>query len=46
MNYYFPESKMSVIVLENVAYDTDDLKKTFDFHLKILELIKLNLNVN
>ena len=43
MKYYFPESKISVVVLENVAYDTDDLKKTFHFHLEILELVKLNL---
>jgi D-alanyl-D-alanine carboxypeptidase len=29
MTYYFPKSKTSVIVLENIAYNTDDLKKTF-----------------
>ena len=27
MNFYFPKTKTSVIVLENVAYETDDLKK-------------------
>ena len=43
MNYYFPESKISVVVLENVAYDTNDLKKTFYYQVEILRLIKLNL---
>ncbi len=41
MNYYFPESKTSVIVLENIAYNTQDLKKTFHYHVGILELVQL-----
>ncbi len=40
MNFYFPKTKTSVIVLENVAYDTDDLKKTFYYHKEILKIIR------
>jgi CubicO group peptidase (beta-lactamase class C family) len=43
MNYYFPETKTSVIVLENVSYDSDDLKKTFHVHVELLELIRKQL---
>ncbi len=40
MNFYFPKTKTSVIVLENVAYQTDDLKKTFYYHTEILKIIR------
>jgi D-alanyl-D-alanine carboxypeptidase len=40
MNYYFPQSKTSVIVLENVNYDISDLKKTFYYHVQILDLVR------
>ena len=40
MNFYFPKTKTSVIVLENVAYDTDDLKKTFYYPTEILKIIR------
>lgn len=40
MNFYFPNTKTSVILLENVAYDTDDLKKTFFYHTEILKIIR------
>ncbi|HEY8936034.1 MAG TPA: serine hydrolase domain-containing protein [Cyclobacteriaceae bacterium] len=40
MNFYFPESKTSVIVLENVARGNDDLKKTFYYHLAILKMLR------
>jgi len=40
MNFYFPKTKTSVIVLANVAYETDDLKKTFYYHTEILEIIR------
>ena len=43
MDFYFPESKTSVIILENIAYDMDDLKKTFHYHTEILELVVNNL---
>jgi len=40
MNFYFPKTKTSVIVLENVAYETDDLKKTFYYPTEILKIIR------
>ncbi|RTY87828.1 serine hydrolase domain-containing protein [Flavobacterium sp. RSP15] len=40
MSYYFPKSQTNVIVLENIAYDTDDLKKTFYYHTEILKIIR------
>lgn len=43
MNFYFPKSKTSVIVLENVYYDVSDLKKTFYYHTGILNLVRNEL---
>ncbi|MNX88263.1 D-alanyl-D-alanine carboxypeptidase precursor [compost metagenome] len=43
MNYYFPKTQTSVIVLENIAYDTDDLKKTFYYHTEILKIIRTEI---
>lgn len=40
MNFYFPKSKTSVIVLENVNYDLSDLKKTFYYHSEILNVVR------
>lgn len=40
MNFYFPKTKTSVIVLENVAYETEDLKKTFYYHTEILKIVR------
>ncbi|MGL2993380.1 serine hydrolase domain-containing protein [Flavobacterium sp. TSSA_36] len=40
MSYYFPKTKTSIIVLENIAYDTDDLKRTFIYHTEILKIIR------
>lgn len=37
MNYYYPETKTSLIMLSNVVYGDDDLKKAFDYHLKVIE---------
>ena len=39
-NFYLPEKKVSVIVLENVVYNPDDLKQTFYVHTAILDLVK------
>jgi CubicO group peptidase (beta-lactamase class C family) len=38
--YFYPQTNMNVIVLENIAYDLDDFKKTFKVHTEIMELIK------
>jgi len=40
MSYYFPKTKTSVVVLQNIAYDTDDLKKTFYYHTEILKMVR------
>lgn len=40
MNFYFPKTRISVIVLENIAYETDNLKKTFYYHTEILKIIR------
>jgi len=40
MNFYFPTNKTSIIVLENIAYDKDDLKKTFYYHTGILKIVR------
>ncbi len=40
LNFYFPQSKRSVIVLENVIFNTDDTKKTFYYHAQILKLVR------
>lgn len=40
MSFYFQKTKTSVIVLSNVAFDTNDLKKTFYYHTEILKIIR------
>ena len=40
MSFYFPKTQTSVIVLSNVAYDTNDLKKTFYYPTEILKIIR------
>ncbi|MES2288011.1 MAG: serine hydrolase domain-containing protein [Bacteroidota bacterium] len=42
MNFYFPASKTSVVVLENIAWDFNDLKKTFYFQIQILKIVREN----
>ncbi|MFK7772342.1 MAG: serine hydrolase domain-containing protein [Saprospiraceae bacterium] len=39
-SYFFPEKNINVIVLENVARDLNDFKKTFAVHMDILKTIK------
>lgn len=38
MNFYYPETKTSLIILSNTVYGEGDLKKAFEYHLKILQL--------
>lgn len=40
MNYYYPETKTSLIILSNAVYGEGDLKKAFEYHLKVLELFR------
>ncbi len=39
-NFYFPQTKTTVIVLENTAYQLQDFKKTFYHPTKLLEIVK------
>lgn len=39
-NYYFPQTKTSVVVLENVARNLDDFKQTFYHHLEIIDIVR------
>ncbi len=43
MNFYFPQQQLSVIVLENIAYDTTNLKHTFSHHTAILNQVRRSL---
>jgi D-alanyl-D-alanine carboxypeptidase len=40
MNFYFPETGTSLIVLQNITSDPDDLKKTFYYQLEALRLVR------
>jgi len=44
MNFYYPESKTSIIVLENVVYGMNNLKQSFYYHLEILKLVKEDMS--
>lgn len=46
MNFYFPQYKISVIVLENIEYDADNTQKTFYYHSQILDIIRDSLYLN
>ncbi len=40
MNYYYPATRTSVIVLENIVYDSENIKNTFRYHTAILAILK------
>lgn len=45
MDFYYPETKTSIIILENVTWyrlktDDESLKKTFYYHLLIMKMVK------
>ena len=39
MNFYYPETKTSLIVLENIAWDADNFKDTFKHHVDIRGIV-------
>jgi D-alanyl-D-alanine carboxypeptidase len=43
MNFYFPETRTSLIILENIEYNTEDLKNTFFYHTRILDILRQEL---
>ncbi len=42
--YYYPQSDISVVVLENVARKFNNFKNTFEVHIGILDVIKITIN--
>lgn len=45
MNFYFPETKTSVIVLENITYNPNDLKNTFFYLTEILKTVRQEIKL-
>lgn len=39
LNFYYPATKTSLIVLENIAWDADNLKETFKHHVDIRAIV-------
>jgi D-alanyl-D-alanine carboxypeptidase len=39
LNFYYPETKTSLIVLENIAWDADNFKDTFKHHVDIRAIV-------
>lgn len=44
MNFYFPKSKTSLIILSNTAYQTSDFTQTFRYHMGIWRMVRCSLN--
>lgn len=42
-NFYFPKSKTSVVILENIAQNLPNFRETFSYHTRILDLVKAEL---
>lgn len=38
--YYYPKTNLNLVVLENVAKNLDDFKKTFVVHTEVMETVK------
>jgi CubicO group peptidase (beta-lactamase class C family) len=38
--YYYPQSKLNLVVLENTARELSNFKKTFQIHTKLMEISK------
>jgi D-alanyl-D-alanine carboxypeptidase len=43
MDFYFSDTKTSIIVLENIAYRTTDLKQTFSYHTALLKIARASI---
>ncbi len=43
MDFYFPETRTSVIVLENLVSDAHDTKKAFSYHTRILDIMRTHI---
>lgn len=42
-NLYFPETETSIVILENIAWNFDNVIRTFFFHDQIRKIVKENL---
>lgn len=42
-SYFYPKTKMNLVILENTAHTPSNIKNTFKTHLELMELIK-NIN--
>lgn len=43
MNFYFPESQTSLIILDNFVWNPDELDKAFKYHTEILKFLRNSL---
>ncbi len=39
-SYYYPQTKMNLVVLENIARDLSDFRTTFQVHTALMKLVK------
>jgi len=39
-NYFYPQSGINLIILENIGVNLDDFKVTFKTHMDLMDLIK------
>ena len=44
MNFYYPATKTSIIILENITYNVNDLKKTFATQLGVWKMVRNKIN--
>lgn len=40
LNYYFPESETSLVILSNLAWDPYDFNNTFFYHTQLLKMVR------
>lgn len=40
MNFYYPKTKTSIIALDNVVWDENNLKSAFQYHSELLKMIR------
>lgn len=43
MNFYYPATGTSVIMLENIVWTPEDIKKTFFYHTQMLHIVRKSL---
>ncbi|MDD5152301.1 MAG: serine hydrolase [Flavobacterium sp.] len=39
-SYYYPKTKMNLVILENTAYSPNNIKNTFKPHIELMNLVK------